>query len=115
MEKPHLLNISQKCKDLLFKLLAYKQINRLKNIKEIFNEPWMKDMENYKEDDYKEYEKVMKTLEKEVSQDNETLENNPGKDNMTEEGGHNTKSSLDDNKTIYFDKNTKKIIYIKQV
>ena len=38
--KPHLLNISQECKDLLFKLLAYKQNNRLKNIKEIFNEPW---------------------------------------------------------------------------
>ena len=67
-----------------------------------------KDMENYKEEDYKEYEEVMKALEKEVSQDNETLENNPEKDNMAEEGGHITKSSLDDNKTIYFDKNTKK-------
>ena len=106
--KPHLLNISQACKDLLFKLLAYKQNNRMKNIKEIFNDPWMKDMENYKEEDYKEYEEVMKALEIEVSQDNETLENNPEKDNMAEEGGHITKSSLDDNKTIYFDKNTKK-------
>ena len=50
-------------------------------MKDIFDDPWLKEVNTFTENDYKEYEDIMKSLEDEIKQDNETLENSNNENN----------------------------------
>ena len=76
-----LLNLSKEFKDLYLKLVAYSPNNRPNSVKDIFDDPWLKEVNTFTENDYKEYEDIMKSLEDEIKQDNETLENSNNENN----------------------------------
>ena len=97
---PDALNLSQDVKDLYFYLIAYLEINRPKNISEIFNDKWLSDVKNYKNEDYQEYEDYMKSLEDEIEKDNENLENNNQYDENNNTNSGNRSASSD--YKIYF-------------
>ena len=99
--EPHLIKISEELKKLYFKLIAYLESNRPKNISEIFNDPWLADVKNYTNEDYQQYENYMINLENQ--KDNETLENNnqTNLNNQINEG--NRSMSNDDENYFGFD------------
>ena len=94
------LKIPQDLKDLYSYLIAYLEKNRPKNTSIIFDEPWLAEVKTYKDDDYKEYENYMKSLENEIEEDNEILENNnqSTEKNYIESG---FKSASNDYKTYF--------------
>ena len=99
----HLMEIKEDLKKLYFKLIAYLESNRPKNISEIFNDPWLADVKNYTNEDYQQYENYMRNLENQ--EDNETLDNNnqPNLNNQINSGNR----SITDDDENYFDYGTK--------
>ena len=90
--EPHLMEIKEELINLYFKLIAYLESNRPKNISEIFNDPWLADVKKYTNEDYQQYENYMKNLENQ--EDNETLENNnqPNLNNQINDGNRSITS-----------------------
>ena len=97
------MEIKEELINLYFKLIAYLESNRPKNISEIFNDPWLADVKKYTNEDYQQYENYMKNLENQ--EDNETLENNnqPNLNNQINDGN---RSITSDDENI-FDYDTK--------
>ena len=102
---PKILNLSKEFKNLFLKLVSFKAKHRPNYVKDIFNEPWLKDIKNLKNEDYIEYETLMKDLENEINKDNETYEINAKNQDINE--NPNSKSSKDENDIIYFDNKLK--------
>ena len=95
IQKPHVLNISKNCKDLFIKLVSFDEKKRPNSVNDIFNEPWLSDVQNFNNEDYSEYETMMKNLENEVDEDNETYniasnEEEEKKENENNEDGMKT-------------------------
>ena len=95
IQKPHVLNISKNCKDLFIKLVSFDEKKRPNSVNDIFNEPWLSDVQNFNNEDYTEYETMMKNLENEVDEDNETYniasnEEEEKKENENNEDGMKT-------------------------
>jgi hypothetical protein len=53
-------------------LVTFDEEKRPNSVNDIFNDPWLSDVQNFKNEDYIEYETMMKNLENEVDEDNET-------------------------------------------
>ena len=101
---PHILKLSKDFKNLFFKLVCYKPKHRPDSVKNIFDEPWLIDVKDFKEEDYIEYENMMKNLEKEINKDNETFDNIPKKEDNNNIKANNTgkKAAKDDDEEILF-------------
>ena len=110
IQKPHVLNLSQNCKDLFLKLVAFEEKIRPNSVKDIFNEPWLNEIKNFKNEDYTEYETMMQNLENEVDKDNETYEsatNEEGKDNSI-----GMRSAKDENEIFFHSKSSHEYLEI---
>ena len=102
---PKILRLSPEFKKLFFKLIVYNEKGRPNSIQEILDDPWMNDINNFTNNDYLEYENMMKNLEDKVNQDDETIENVQIKANNKDESGFKSSNHEDDEKEIYFDSN----------
>ena len=101
---PRISKVSKEFRDLYLKMIQYKEDNRPKNVEEILQDLLFSDLKNFKNEDYIQYENMMKDLEKEVQQDNETVEIK--KTNEVTNDINDNKSgtkSVKDNGEIYFD------------
>jgi len=103
---PQVLNLSKEFKNLFFKLVSFKAKHRPNNVKDIFNEPWLKGIKDLKNEDYIEYENIMKSLENEINKDNETFET-VEENNQDNNEKLNTKAAKDKKDEIYFDNKLK--------
>ena len=94
IQKPHVLNISQNCKDLFIKLVTFDEEERPNSVNDIFNEPWLSDVQNFKNEDYTEYETMMKSLENEVDEDNETYNIAPNEEEEEKKEKENNEDGM---------------------
>ena len=97
---PQISEVSKDIRDLYIRMIQYNEKKRPKAVKEILEGPLFDDLKNYKDEDYIEYENMMKDLEKEVVKDNETIESKKanGEKNETNLGNKSAK----DNEEIFF-------------
>ena len=70
---PQISKLSKELKELYFKMIAYTEDERPNIIKDIFDDPWLKN-NKFTNEDYQEYEAMMKDLENKINEDNETME-----------------------------------------
>ena len=101
---PRITQVSEELRKLYLKMIQYKEDNRPKNVEEILQDLLFSDLKNFKNEDYIEYENMMKDLEKEVQQDNETVETKKTNEetNDINDNKSGTKS-VKNNGEIYFD------------